>query len=223
MDDELLDDEAVAETLGDLIDTVDELQDSVAELEATLATRPKVVMGPMGPKGDSLVGPQGSKGPKGDMGSQGPKGDKGERGDDGASVILKDVLDELRPEVLNVYKRGGGQANRNIQVDGVNVLTPWTDINLKSGSNASITATPNNTTHYTDITISTPGGGGSGFQAPLTGALTGTNTWATAPNVIAVDQGRIMQKVSTDGTINWTGTTTTVLSVAPTFDIYAIS
>lgn len=222
MDDELLDDEAVAETLGDLIDTVDELQDSVAELEATLATRPKVVMGPIGPKGDSITGP---RGPKGDalVGPQGPKGDKGERGDDGTSVILKDVLDELRPEVLNVYKRGGGQANRNIQVDGVNVLTPWTDINLKSGSNASITATPNNTTHYTDITISSSGGGGSGFQTPLSGGLTGTNTWAIAPNVIAVDQGRIMQKVSTDGTINWTGTTTTVLAVAPTFDIYAIS
>lgn len=67
-------------------------------------------------------------------------------------------------------------------------------------------------------------GGTSGFQVP-TGTVNGTNqvfVWTTAPNVIVVDQGRAMQRVSSDGTINWTivGTTTT-LAVAPTFDIYA--
>lgn len=62
--------------------------------------------------------------------------------------------------------------------------------------------------------------GGSGYQTPLTGGLTGTNTWTTAPSVIVVD-GVPMQKTRTDGTTNWTGTTTTVLTVAPSYDIFA--
>jgi hypothetical protein len=70
-----------------------------------------------------------------------------------------------------------------------------------------------------NVTI-TASGGGSGYQAPLTGGLTGTNTWTTAPNSIVVD-GVNMQKTRTDGTVNWTGTTTTVLTVAPSFDIYS--
>lgn len=72
------------------------------------------------------------------------------------------------------------------------------------------------------VNVST--GSAGGYQQPLTGAVNGTNatyTWTIAPNVIVVDQGREMQKVSSDGTTNWTGTTTTVLSVAPNFDIFA--
>lgn len=64
--------------------------------------------------------------------------------------------------------------------------------------------------------------GGSGYQAPLSGGLTGTNTWTTAPNAIAVD-GAVKQKVSTDGTVNWTGTTTTTLTVQPTFDVFGLA
>ncbi len=72
------------------------------------------------------------------------------------------------------------------------------------------------------------GGGGntssSGYQNPTVGVVNGVNqvyTWATAPSVIVVDQGRPMQKVSSDGTVNWTGTTTTTLAIAPNFDIFA--
>lgn len=73
---------------------------------------------------------------------------------------------------------------------------------------------------------STGSGGGSGYQAPLSGSVNGTNqtfTWTTAPSAISVDQGRVMQKVSSDGTVNWTGTTTTVLSIAPNSDIFAVA
>lgn len=69
------------------------------------------------------------------------------------------------------------------------------------------------------------GSGGSGYQAPLTGGLTGTNTWTTAPNVLVID-GVPRQKVQTDGTIMWIGTTTTILTVncpKPTFDIFSPS
>lgn len=64
----------------------------------------------------------------------------------------------------------------------------------------------------------------SGYQQPTSGAVNGINqvfVWTTAPTVIVVDQGRPMQKVSSDGTINWTGTTTTTLAVAPNFDIFS--
>lgn len=68
------------------------------------------------------------------------------------------------------------------------------------------------------------GSGGSGYQAPLSGGLTGTNTWTTAPNVLVIDNVPY-QKTQTDGTVMWTGTTTTVLTGAqlPTRDIYAAS
>ena len=72
------------------------------------------------------------------------------------------------------------------------------------------------------LLVTSTGGSGSGYQVPLTGGLTGTNTWTTAPNVIVVD-GVPKQQTSTDGTVNWTGTTTTVLTVIPTFDIYSIA
>ena len=69
-------------------------------------------------------------------------------------------------------------------------------------------------------------GGSTGYQALLTGSVNGSNTvftWTTAPKAIVVDQGRVMQKTSSDGTVNWTGTTTTTLTIAPNFDIYAVA
>lgn len=67
------------------------------------------------------------------------------------------------------------------------------------------------------------GGGGSSFIQPTSGALNqATFVWSTAPNVIFID-GVPRQKVSTDGTVNWTGTTTTVLTIYPTFDIFGLS
>jgi len=98
-------------------------------------------------------------------------------------------------------------------------------LNLIPGSNVTLTYAYSNGRN--DITISSSGSGGSGYQAPLSGGLTGTNTWTTSPNVIVVDQGRAMQRVSTDGTVNWTvsgsGPYTTVLTIAPTSDVYASS
>lgn len=65
-------------------------------------------------------------------------------------------------------------------------------------------------------------GSSQGYQAPLSGGLSGTNTWTTAPNVLIID-GKPTQKLQTDGTVMWTGTTTTTLTNAPlpTFDIFA--
>lgn len=131
---------------------------------------------------------------------------------------------QLLNEKINRLYRGGGQANRNIQVDGINVLTPWTDINLVSGTGITLTATPNNTTHYTVITVDSSSTGG-GYQQP-TGTVNGTNqvfVFSIAPSVISVDQGRVMQQTSSDGTVNWTGTTTVTLAIAPNFDVFGLA
>jgi len=73
------------------------------------------------------------------------------------------------------------------------------------------------------VTVAFSGGGG--YQAPTSGIVDGSNTifvFATAPSVIIVDGGRAMRKVSSDDSINWTGTTSITLSIAPTFDIFSL-
>ncbi len=68
---------------------------------------------------------------------------------------------------------------------------------------------------------STPSGGFTLLTA--TGTVDGSNasfTFTSAPSVIVIDQGRVMQKVSSDGTINWTGTTSVTLSTPPNSDIF---
>ena len=65
----------------------------------------------------------------------------------------------------------------------------------------------------------------SGYQTPSSGSVNGSNTtfvWTLEPKTIVVD-GLALNKVSTDGTVNWTGTTTTVLTVAPNNNIFAVS
>lgn len=80
-------------------------------------------------------------------------------------------------------------------------------------------------THSRDgITTVAVSAGSASFQQPSSGVINGSNqvfVWATAPNVIIVDGGRAMQKSSSDGTVNWTGTTTVTLTIAPTFDIFS--
>lgn len=68
-------------------------------------------------------------------------------------------------------------------------------------------------------------GGGSGSVTVLvpTGTVNGVNqtfVFSSAPNVIVLDNGNTMNKVSSDGTVNWTGTTTVVLNQAPNFNIF---
>ncbi len=72
------------------------------------------------------------------------------------------------------------------------------------------------------------GGSSSGYQVPISGAVDGTNktfVWAAAPNALVVD-GQSLNRVTNNAygtTTYWTGTTTTVLAVAPTDNIYAVA
>lgn len=70
------------------------------------------------------------------------------------------------------------------------------------------------------------GGGGSGYQIP-TGTVDGSNKvfiYGTAPSAIVVDGVTLRQTHTVNGvtTVNWTGTTTVTMTVAPTNYTFAI-
>lgn len=145
---------------------------------------------------------------------------------------LEDEINKLRSEFVEklsnvqsgLNSSRGGAMNRQMLIASVDVLKTYTDINFIAGSGVTISAANNNVTKKVDITF-TASGSSSGFQRPLTGIVNGSNTvftWTTAPNALMTD--RIpMQKVSSDGTINWIGTTTTTLTAAPFDDLYAVA
>lgn len=86
-----------------------------------------------------------------------------------------------------------------------------------AGSNITITSSGG------IYTISASAGGGSSFLT-ATGTVNGINlafTFTSAPSVIFVD-GAPMQKTSSDGTSNWSGTTSVTLSIAPSFDVFGL-
>lgn len=136
---------------------------------------------------------------------------------------ITDDLDTLSEDIKKLQKdfkmipRGGGSMPRQWQINGSTIATRYSDLNFVTSG---WVATHNDTTKKTDITI-------SGIGAPIipTGTIDGSNTifvFPIAPTYICVDQGRFMQKISKDGTENWTGTTSVSLLVAPTFDIFGL-
>lgn len=152
-----------------------------------------------------------------------------EAGDAAFSALKKEFEDSQRDtrsqlaSISSQMKGRGGNANRDIVVDGSDVLDYYTDLNLVSGTGVTIAATNNHTTKRTTLTFTA-----SGFapQAPTSGAINGSNlifVFTAAPSVICVDQGRFMQRVSSDSTVNWTVVGATVtLTVAPVFDIFGL-
>ncbi len=87
---------------------------------------------------------------------------------------IDDVHRDIITKMSNMGR--GDHANRNIAIGGnTSVLSTYTDINLKAGSNVSITYVKNNVTKYTDVTISASGGGGS-----VGGVIRSINTISTS-------------------------------------------
>lgn len=154
-------------------------------------------------------------------------GEPGQDGRDGKNPNVNDVIEIIKKDKkLGVEHIDGLKLlieNLNRQIS--NVGTGWKmrgggDV-VRAGSNVTITVNSDGTK-----TIGASGTGGSGYQAPTSGVVDGSNAvfvWATAPNAIVVD-GVIKRKLQSDGiTTNWSGTTTTTLTVAPNFDVYGIA
>lgn len=112
-------------------------------------------------------------------------------------------------------------------VTSVTVTGDQANISLSGGAGGgqvnSIVAGTNITVDSTDPAnpiVSATGGGSFSVMVPSGALGQGVFVWPTAPSVIVEDNGNTMNKVSLDGTVNWTGTTTTTLTQFPNFNIY---
>jgi hypothetical protein len=150
---------------------------------------------------------------KGEKGVAGKDGRDGKNGRDGKDAVIVDTKELIKPFEKKL-ESGMALIQGRIKL----IDQRWHGGGLSKVSHDG-TLTGDGTPSNPLVAIG--GTGGSGYQAPLTGGLTGTNTWTTAPNVIVVD-GVSMQKTRTDGTVNWTiaGLTTT-LTITPLYDIFA--
>lgn len=122
-----------------------------------------------------------------------------------------------------------GKRAKNFQFTGATVTvvgdTAFITITGGSGIQSVVAGTGisvDNTDPQNPIVSAT--GSSTGYQT-ATGTVDGVNkafTFAVAPNAIVVD-GQSIRKVASDGTVNWTGTTSITLLVSPNFDIYAVA
>lgn len=124
-------------------------------------------------------------------------------------------------EKYGAYLGSGGQSSVQILLAGALKAQQAQALNFTGAGKPTVTNGANGVLNL-DFSAS----GSTGFQAPTSGPVDGSNkifVFATAPNAVCVDGGRVMQKTNTDLTANWTGTTTITLAVAPNFDIFALA
>ena len=178
-------------------------------------------IGIQGEKGDDgLNGKDGADGRNGIDGRDGIDGKDGRDGKDGHDGLDgKDApiadLKEIRKELEDLKTMAASNAvpvttsffnglrAKNLTIDGATAYQQG------------------DTVHISGISS----GSSSGFQSPLTGVVDGVNqtfTWTTAPNAISVDN-QVMQQTSQNGDVNWVGTTSTLLTVAPTQSVFAVA
>ncbi len=103
---------------------------------------------------------------------------------------IKQEIQAVRSDLITrINNRGthGGNMNRNIAIGGnTSVLSRYTDINLKAGSNVTITYAYNDITKYTDITLAASGGGG-GSVGGIIRSINNISTSQTAGAVAGTD------------------------------------
>ena len=135
-------------------------------------------------------------------------------------------LDELENKLKTTnFGSGGGMSGINLYVGGTKVGAVK-GINMAAGTGATVShSTVNGLDTFTFNSTATT----AGYQAP-TGTVDGgsnptpnkTFTFTVAPNVIVSD-GVTLRETQSDGNSNWTGTTTVVMTVAPTYEIYGVA
>lgn len=105
---------------------------------------------------------------------------------------VEEAISKLREEVFQKISTigRGGNMNRNISIGGnSSVLSRYTDVNLKAGTNVAITYANNDTTKNVDVTFT-----GTGGIAPTipTGTVNGVNLTFTAgstPTIVFTEGG----------------------------------
>src|SRR3990167_6593862 len=104
---------------------------------------------------------------------------------------LKDYTDKTRIELLNALaQKGGGNMNRNIAVGGnTSVLSKYTDLNIRPGSNVTLTYSNNNTTKYLDLTIAATGGSGTTRSVDSTSVSSTVGSIAGTDYVVIANAG----------------------------------
>lgn len=109
-------------------------------------------------------------------------------------INLRKEFEKLRVELLTLVGGigGGGNMNRQIKVDGVDVLKKYTDINLVAGSGVTLTTAVDETDKNVDITIS------AGAVAGATLADVSTNSDDTAKSLYTMTAGVPVEFESSD-------------------------
>lgn len=109
---------------------------------------------------------------------------------------LDEEIEKLRREFNNRIGRisntgHGGQANRNIMVGGnSSTLSRYTDINIKPGSNVTLTYVNNDNLKTTDLTIAATGGGAGTVRSIATTTVSSTvGAVASTDYVVIASQG----------------------------------
>lgn len=99
--------------------------------------------------------------------------------------IIETVKRDLINRILSLPH--GGNMNRNIAIGGnTSVLGRYTDVNIKAGSNVTLTYANNDTTKYLDLTIASSGGGGS--VAGVTRQIQTTTISSVIAGLSGIDQ-----------------------------------
>src|SRR3990167_5122773 len=111
---------------------------------------------------------------------------------------LKDYTDKTRVELMNLLaQKGGGNMNRNIAVGGnTSVLSKYTDLNIRPGSNVTLTYSNNNTSKYTDLTIAATGGAGTS-RSISTVAVSSVLADTAATDIVVLANGGIQLTLPT--------------------------
>lgn len=95
--------------------------------------------------------------------------------------LIKDLEQSTQKRISAIANTHGGNANRNIAIGGnTSVLSRYTDINLKAGTNVTLSYAHNDTTKYTDLTISASGSGGAGITRSVNTVAVNTAAGAVA-------------------------------------------
>lgn len=192
--------------------------------------------GPIGP-----IGPEGKKGETGPMGPMGPVGRPGLPGKDGRDGLNGKDGQNGRDGRDGLNGQSYDPAEFNALADKINKIPKEEflqefvkeEVGHSLARNIDIMGMPNFRklamglqAQIDDVrALRSTSSGSLSVLTPTSGTVNGINTsfsYATAPTLMIVDGGRTMQKTSSDGTVNWTGTTSVSLSVAPNFDLIAM-